>query len=264
MRSAPPATDPFGCCAGEARQPSFFRRCADLLYPPKCISCHALLETPGAFCPPCCRAFREHLALQCPTCLLPFSQCRCAGPFLRRHGISHLYKAFAYLPHKQNDPSNRLLYTLKSEHNHYADDCAVRAFLALIKQHRIDPNGLSVAYIPASYQRVLTRGSDPMRRIARLLATTCGATLISPLCRKGIRSAPQKSLSREERCENAFQVYDVKKHTALLGKRILLLDDISTTGATLAAATAALRRAGAGRVICMTLAATVEYSQTTS
>ena len=95
-----------------------------------------------------------------------------------------------------------------------------------------------------------------MKRIAKALAKRLGCSCISPLCRLNRHAPAQKQLTKEERVDNAFRTYGVKRKTDLRGKRILLLDDICTTGATLAASAAAMRRAGAVRVTCMVLAKT--------
>ena len=90
--------------------------------------------------------------------------------------------------------------------------------------------------------------------IARPLANLLNATFVRAL-RKTRKTAPQASLSRAARRENvqgAFKTRMTTKQESLHKAHILLVDDISTTGATLSAASHALVRAGAGSVIALT------------
>lgn len=69
---------------------------------------------------------------------------------------------------------------------------------------------------------------------------------------------PQTSLSRQERLRNLRNAFEIRRPPDLLGKRILLVDDVFTTGATLNECAKSLRKAGAGPVFALTLARTVD------
>ena len=64
----------------------------------------------------------------------------------------------------------------------------------------------------------------------------------------------QHSLNREQRRENAQGLYAVKNAADIREKKVLIFDDIKTTGSTLTACSDALHEAGAKRVVCITLA----------
>jgi len=241
--------------AAEIR-PSPGRRLLNLLYPPKCTGCGELLASGDVFCPECRRMFSEQLELCCPKCLKVYSECECADPFLQNQGIRHIYKMYPYQSEKPEHPSNRLLYSLKENNDYYAVRFAVFLYAHLLEMHHLHSDDLCVTFIPASRRRLYESGADPMKRIARKLAERLHCPVISPLCRRNRHAPAQKQLTKEERIDNAFRTYDVKRGVDLHGKTILLLDDICTTGATLAASAAAMRRAGARRVICMVLAKT--------
>ncbi|WP_052446586.1 ComF family protein [Candidatus Soleaferrea massiliensis] len=71
------------------------------------------------------------------------------------------------------------------------------------------------------------------------------------------QTAPQHTLGRFERMRNVAGAFAVRKPEQVRGKRILLIDDIVTTGSTLRACRKALLEAGAELVVCMTAAASL-------
>jgi len=69
---------------------------------------------------------------------------------------------------------------------------------------------------------------------------------------------PQTTLSRQERLRNLRKAFEIRKPQDLAEKRILLVDDVYTTGATLNECAKTLRKSGAGPVFALTLARTVD------
>jgi predicted amidophosphoribosyltransferase len=112
------------------------------------------------------------------------------------------------------------------------------------------PVTIELAIMPASSRSYRRRGYDPVR----LLARRAGA----PIARVGLRAgrgiATQKTLDREGRKVNL--VNSMRATRRLNGRRLMLLDDVVTTGSTLLEAARALRSAGADVVGCVTLAYT--------
>ena len=94
-----------------------------------------------------------------------------------------------------------------------------------------------------------------------LARETCRHWSVAPetLLQKTKDNVAQSSLSsREERQKNVVGAYVAVNEDKIKGQRILLIDDILTTGATLREAARVLREAGAEKVICATLAAADE------
>ena len=115
-----------------------------------------------------------------------------------------------------------------------------------------------VTYVPVSKKRKQERGYDQSYLLAR---ETCRHWSVAPetLLQKTKDNAAQSSLSsREERQKNVSGVYAAVNEEKIKGARILLIDDILTTGATLREAARVLRAAGAESVICATLASADE------
>jgi len=74
------------------------------------------------------------------------------------------------------------------------------------------------------------------------------------LLRTQARESQTKQVTRLERTSNVAGTFVVKNNSKILENNILIIDDVVTTGATLREATRALRKAGARRILCITVA----------
>ena len=95
-------------------------------------------------------------------------------------------------------------------------------------------------------ERVRERGYDQARLLAEVVARSTGLPLRAPLRRVRL-TPPQATLDRARRVENVRGAF-ISEAGSLRGLRVALVDDVVTTGATLSAAAAALRAAGAREV----------------
>jgi len=114
-----------------------------------------------------------------------------------------------------------------------------------------------VVPVPLAPLRRLERGFNQAERIARHLARGLDLPLATPLRRRGVWSTPQSRLGRAGRSERLDRRFAAAaaRHPAS-GARILLVDDVVTTGATMRAAAQTLRRLGARSVTGWALAVT--------
>jgi predicted amidophosphoribosyltransferase len=112
-----------------------------------------------------------------------------------------------------------------------------------------------ITSIPADPDRLLRRGHHPAERLARELAGRWELPFAELLLRRGGAARPrQTELARADRARNVRGAFVAG---AKPPGRVILVDDVYTTGATVAAAASALRSAGAGRVDVVTFARTV-------
>lgn len=103
-----------------------------------------------------------------------------------------------------------------------------------------------VVYVPTATSRIRERGYDQARELAKAFAKLRGTKVTSLLRRIG--QTRQVGASRRERFEQMDAAYHVMKAQIIKDARILLIDDIVTTGATLTAAARTLKSAGAKTV----------------
>lgn len=203
---------------------AFAARLLDLLYPPRCAFCRRLLiERERDVCRLCRRRY-ENRAVR------------------REIGNGVLCVA----PLRYEDSVRRSLLRYKF-HGVTAYSAAYAEFLA----KAIDGSDIScdiITWVPLSRQRLRRRGYDQ----ARLLAEETAKRLDVPceqLLIKTVDNRPQSGIrNAAERRKNAEGVYALSAPEKVKDRRVLVIDDIVTTGATLSACTLVLQRAGCAAV----------------
>lgn len=113
-----------------------------------------------------------------------------------------------------------------------------------------------VVPVPLHWRRRLHRGYNQAERIASALATRLGLPLASVL-RRARATAPQSQLGRAARVANLRRAFRVPRPARVDGLHLLLVDDVATTGATLEAAAAILKKSGAAAVTALTAGRTL-------
>ena len=108
--------------------------------------------------------------------------------------------------------------------------------------------------IPLSWQRMMARGYNQSALLARDMGRRLGTPVRLGLLRRRRNTRAQSGLSRRARLKNLVGAFEVRE--PLCGQRVALIDDVVTTGATALAATKALKKAGASRVVVWACART--------
>ena len=112
----------------------------------------------------------------------------------------------------------------------------------------------TVTWVPVSKKREHERGYDQARLLAKATAKALGMPL-TPTLYKQRNTQPQSGTGdAAKRRANITGAYRIKKGADVTGKRVLLIDDIVTTGSTLSECARVLGKAGAEQVVCATVA----------
>jgi len=219
----------------------------DLLFPPHCVACGALGSW---FCSACLDQVEIQHPPVCIRCGRPLAGSQLCGRCQRRPPPLDGLRSVA--PHRT--PLRQAVHALKYE--------GVRVLAtplgALMADYAAELALTADILVPVPLHRARQRqrGYNQSRLLAHEMAAVLEWPVADALTR--LRDTPaQVGLSRAERLDNVRGVFCVTD-AAVAGRRILLIDDVCTTGATLGACAEALRRAGARSVWALTLARAVD------
>ncbi|MGI9861399.1 phosphoribosyltransferase family protein [Moorella naiadis] len=108
--------------------------------------------------------------------------------------------------------------------------------------------------VPLTPARLQSRGFNQAELLALSLGRELGLVVTGRVLARVRETTPQVGLSRQARWQNLAGAFQVLESGLIRGRRLLLVDDVLTTGATAVACTVALRAAGAVSVRVVTLA----------
>ena len=127
----------------------------------------------------------------------------------------------------------------------------VEEFLPIVEKEFAEAD--SVTFVPMTKRAERRRGYNQSFLLAERLSKLTGKTLIDAVKKKR-ENADQRDLTRQEREENMKNVFAVTEKEQVKGKKILIVDDTLTTGATASALSLVLKKAGATNVYLITVA----------
>lgn len=236
---------------------------SELIFPPRCVACgkrmavDTLCET-DYFCSECEAQWQREQLVQCPNCFAEYYRCRCQPRMLQKAGSVALLKLTPYIDENQSSVTNRLIGTMKRSPRKrpfaaVAADLAPLLALAL-KESTGESNKQTVlVHLPRTRRGVRKNGFDHASYLAKAISAISGITHQAFLYR--LRDGKeQKKLSARERVENVKGAFGVKGDVT--GLRIILVDDVVTTGASVAEATRLLLAAGAAEVLVLAISHT--------
>lgn len=217
--------------------------------PSQCAVCHAWPSQP--VCEPCVIAFAQPVP-RCQTCALvvPTGVRQCGACLLAPPPLDACLAALPYAY-----PWSTLVADFKfRQHPGWAASFSVLLRSAPWVEPALEAADLLIP-MPLSRERLRERGYNQSHVLARALDTP---KVASNLLLRIQNTPPQSALPREKRLKNvqqAFAVDPLLSHR-LKGKRVVLLDDVMTSGASLHAGAHALRQAGAAHITGLVLART--------
>ena len=216
----------------------------DLLYPPRC----ALCDTGGVFlCETCIEALPAAEGDRCDRCWLPVRADVCFNCRENPGCLTALRSLYRY----ERDV-RRLVHAFKFGGQSCLAPDLGRLLTSGFEQHGLDAD--VIVPVPLTGVRRRTRGYNQSLLLAKEVSKLTGVPVAQALRRSGHSVTQAGSASAEERRRNVEGVYSLSKGHNVAGSRVLLIDDVATTGATLNACAAVLIEAGAAGVSALTLA----------
>ena len=231
------------------------RALLDTLYPPVCLSCRLPVADPHKMCAACWKQITFLDGPLCACCGLPFEidpgiDTRCAACLAREPVFDSARAAVKY-----DDASRGAILALKrSDRLELADLFA--AWLKLSGRTLIEAAD-AIVPVPLHRTRLWSRRYNQSAILAQRLHLLTGKPY-DPFLVERVRQTPSQAdmpsaKARLRNVKGAFRVPE-RQATKVEGRKILLVDDVLTTGATVEACARALKRAGATKVFVLTIA----------
>lgn len=225
--------------ASKGNSPPFLRGCTFFLLPARCLACGER-GRPGSDLCADCHAGLPRNRLACRRCGLPMAVAAeaCGDCLSRAPAYTRSFVPFTYA-----FPVDRLLLRFK-----FHGDLACGQALAEL-MHEAEPGierPQALLPVPLHASRLRQRGYDQALELAKALGAAYGLPVLDRVLHRQRQTAPQSELDAESRQRNLRGAFAVR--AAWLPPHLALVDDVMTTGTTLAEAAAVLLRAGAKRV----------------
>jgi ComF family protein len=232
---------------------------ADLIFPPRCITCGEPLEQHGPlpFCPPCTAGIHFIDSPLCPRCGTPFSAAEREDHLCGECLITERPYAVARSVGRYEETLLKAIHRFKYQGKTGIGDLLSRImadFAAKTWDMKVFERILPV---PLHRKRLRERGFNQAVILARGLSRRFNIPLDFTVLRRDIFTPPQVGLDRKQRSANVQGAFTVTHPERIVGRRLLLVDDVYTTGSTLTECARVLIRAKAETVAVLTMARAV-------
>jgi ComF family protein len=221
----------------------------DLLLPPRCLNCRTAVGEPGALCPACWSGIRFIAAPICQDCGWPKNHLGEDCPACTRRPLRLRRARSAVL----YDEGSRGLI-LRFKHGGRFDGAPAYAGWMARAAADLLPEVDLIVPVPLHRWRLMRRGYNQAALLARHLGRLSSKPVGVDLLRRTRATPSLGGHTARQRHRLLKGVFSVRPGTEIKGKRVLLVDDVLTSGATLEELARVLKRAGAGAVDAVTLA----------
>jgi len=238
---------------------NLFKSFVDFIFPSRCPYCGRPVNTSDTLCPECFHQINFITAPFCKICGKPFENQKDIGKDLvcpncasQKHLMRFQRSAIIY-----DDFSKKAILAFKfSDKTHLSNLFAKWLYLAGSDIFEAGVN--LIIPVPLSYQRLISRRYNQAALLALSLSKLTHIKTDVTLLRKIKHTKPQSSLNEKARLKNIKNAFVVKNPTLIKDKRIVLIDDVTTTGATVIECAKVLIKAGAKSVDTLTVARTLK------
>lgn len=235
----------------------FLHALLDTIIPPLCHICHSFIPDAGILhiCPDC-RGRLPHISSPlCTLCGIPFNGIgedhHCGVCSIQPPHFDSARAHFLYDGHVRD-----LIHTFKYNRRTYLRKALALLTLDGIGELLTDKQLDLIVPVPLHRSRLRQRGFNQAVLLGRVLAHNLTLPMAPDALVRIRATEPQIELSAAARRENVKGAFAINRPDCVVGKRILLLDDVMTTGSTMNECAKELKKAGAAEVMAVTVART--------
>lgn len=237
----------------------FIDLATNLIFPPQCANCKELISWDitkkqiDPLCPTCRMQFESEKQRECNICGLAMNFCRCMPKNMSRAQCSALLKLVSYRPEGNDMPIRDFIYSVKHSNDKVTFDFLAEQMrellIAEMRGASLMPSDCVITFLPRSHQNKSNDGFDQGYELARSLSHVTGIKMVRCFDRK-LRAEEQKHLNQYERRLNMRSAYIPREvEERIKDKTVILVDDIVTTGASMASGARLLFSMGAFDVV---------------
>lgn len=236
----------------------FIQGLGDLVFPPCCMACGILLAGPedASFCPACFSLIRFIVPPLCPCCGIPLTgagadhlcgDCLVSRPpYAIARAVARyeavLLDAIHVFKYKGKITTGEVLGKIMADYAY--PDFSVADYSLIVP-------------VPLHPKRLRERGFNQAVILAREISKRFSVPLDFLTLRRHVFTEPQVNLGKDQRMANIRGAFVVKDGKKIQGQKIILVDDVYTTGSTVKECAGALMAHGAAEVAVLTLARAV-------
>ena len=231
---------------GTASRRSFAQRLLAVFYPERCACCRKVIPCGELVCRECRAALPVISPPLCPLCGCAKTDCACRG---HRRLTERTVAPFYY-----EGAARQAVWNLKFHNKPDAAEFLYTAMAETVRREYGDRRFDAVVPVPVSDRTLKQRGYNQSALLASGLARLLSLPMEEALVKR-IDTPPQRDTPAPRRSGNVLGAFDCREGADFTGKTLLLVDDISTTGATLGECAKMLKIYGAQEIYAVAAAA---------
>ena len=234
---------------------SFFNFLLESILPRRCRKCGQILTSEGELCERCIEELNFIYPPYCHKCGYPLesqpinSKMLCASCLSHKRSVFRMIRSALYY----DDASKNLILAFKFMDR--TENAHLLGAMLKVASEDIFTKGVDIIIpVPLHYSRLLKRKYNQAALLAQELGKYSGIKVDCTSLIRHKKTKPQVEFSGHERVKNVKNAFSVTHPEKIIGKRILLVDDVFTTGSTLKECAIALKKAGAKSIDAVTVA----------
>lgn len=228
----------------------------DLIYPPICLDCRGTLENPANpfFCNLCWGKIQNIAGMVCPRCGKPLG----ANERLIKERCNRCQKISVYYDSARSvalyqNSIRKAIHDLKFKYKTKMVPFLGQMLVEYFIQHFNSDNFDYILPIPLHWTRKWFREFNQSELLANYMSSQVGLEVNLSLLKRSKYTRKQSTLKGRQKYKNIFDAFAVPNPKEVAGLKILLIDDVFTSGVTINEASRSLKNAGAKEVHVLTL-----------